>query len=815
MARIGSWEDWFRLCGDMADAAREYEDAAERYCASCEDVSTAKGRRRADERAKGRLKSSFWERDPKVFDWERRIAIIHGVVGLAIGIIVVWIVLAIASYVVSATSGRPASLPGILWPIVGGLAFGLCWALVPLGSSMLLRKRMAHKMEDLEDGELADISVVPPRYRNSFSLDMLYQLYRECNILSVSVAIDKCSAYEESNPGSFPGGAIMFDVPYTSQESQGEPERHSREDAEATREQSKKNPNLPPDIESKTHVGTENPDAALDALVGLEGVKQQVRSMRNRISFYGESSTSGMSGNNMIFLGSAGTGKTTVARIVTRIFYDFGYIRENRCVEIDGAYLKGQFVGQTGERTSAIIDWAMGGVLFIDEAYMMRDDTNSGGFGSEATGVLLKAMEDRRDDFIVILAGYEDDINRLIASNEGFASRVKHKLYFDDFSVDELLEIADGMLVSQMGTDWSMDAAARDLFGQELARERRMPGFGNARVVRNALDILLDIHADNCYSGENDKTQTRVITEADMRTYVERRERQVMQDLRNQMAARGLDESIVSFAELRQHTHDAQGSVADLVGMAEVKQAMEDMRRERAFLGEGSQVRSGHWAMLGLAAADVADVAGALAADLYEVGAIRDRRYIRVTGDFLRGMYLGQTGKRVEATMAFAQGMLVVIEAADMLVADGTDQFGAEAVGVISERMVSLGDDTVVMLAGTQGGMDRLLASYPGLAQSIRRIVRCGEYTAHETCQLIRRMARERGFEVDRRAWVPLQRMLGGGGDRERAMSITEAAVRHHIDAWDDSGDDASKMTLTADDFRAGLPALAAGVAAS
>ena len=183
--------------------------------------------------------------------------------------------------------------------------------------------------------------------------------------------------------------AVMFDVPYMN--TCAEDDRKAADERQLKVDQNATDPALPDDIKSKTFSGIENPEQKLEDLIGLEKVKTQVRQMQNRMNFYGKKDKDSVSGNHMAFLGSPGTGKTTVARILTTILYDFGYIRENKCVEIDGGYLKSPYQGKTAERTAAILKYAMGGVLFIDEAYTLLDGNGSSP-GAEAVGILLKAM---------------------------------------------------------------------------------------------------------------------------------------------------------------------------------------------------------------------------------------------------------------------------------------------------------------------------------------------------------------------------------------------------------------------------------------
>ena len=188
----------------------------------------------------------------------------------------------------------------------------------------------------------------------------------------------------------------------------------------------------------------------------------------------------------------AGTGKTEVARILSRILYDAGILEEAKLVETDAHGLLGKFVGETGPKTEAKINEAMNGVLFIDEAYGLLGaaSANSGqiNYGEEAIAVLLKEMEDRRGQFCVILAGYNAEMQKLLAANPGFASRIQFTLDFPDYTREELGEIAKAFLSRKK---YEIDASALERLLDVIEYYRGLPNFANARTVRNVIDQVL------------------------------------------------------------------------------------------------------------------------------------------------------------------------------------------------------------------------------------------------------------------------------------------------------------------------------------
>jgi probable Rubsico expression protein CbbX len=224
-------------------------------------------------------------------------------------------------------------------------------------------------------------------------------------------------------------------------------------------------------------------------LVGLKPVKRRIREiaalllvdkLRRDLGLTAQPPTLHMS-----FTGNPGTGKTTVAARMADILHRLGYIRSNHLVSVTRDDLVGQYIGHTAPKTKEILKKAMGGVLFVDEAYYLYRPENERDYGQEAIEILLQVMESRRDDLVVILAGYADRMDRFFASNPGFRSRIAHHIDFPDYDATELMAIADLMLTQQ---SYRFSPQAREAFARYLEARMRQPHFANARSVRNALD---------------------------------------------------------------------------------------------------------------------------------------------------------------------------------------------------------------------------------------------------------------------------------------------------------------------------------------
>jgi probable Rubsico expression protein CbbX len=224
-------------------------------------------------------------------------------------------------------------------------------------------------------------------------------------------------------------------------------------------------------------------------LVGLKPVKRRIREIASLLVVDKARAELGVAGVplslHMSFTGNPGTGKTTVAMRMADILHRLGHVRRGHVVAVTRDDLVGQFIGHTAPKTKEVLKKAMGGVLFIDEAYYLYRPENERDYGQEAIEVLMQVMENQRDDLVVIFAGYKDRIERFFQSNPGLASRVAHHIDFPDYSVDELGQIATRM-VAALGLELS--AEARQALGEYLELRRQQPNFANARSLRNALD---------------------------------------------------------------------------------------------------------------------------------------------------------------------------------------------------------------------------------------------------------------------------------------------------------------------------------------
>lgn len=293
--------------------------------------------------------------------------------------------------------------------------------------------------------------------------------------------------------------------------------------------------------------------AELNELIGLDGVKKEVSNLINMVTVHKMRAEHGLKSVDMslhmVFSGNPGTGKTTIARMMARIYRSLGVLSKGQLVEVDRSGLVAGYVGQTTAKTAKVVESAQGGVLFIDEAYSLNSQSEND-FGIEAINTLLKAMEDKREDLVVIVAGYDGLMDRFIHSNPGLESRFSRYLHFDDYSVDEMLSILELQLKKgQYSLDEAAKAAVRDYIE---ASNTSSIAFGNARGVRNIFEKLLVEQANRLSAmAQLTKEDLLNITEADV------------------LAARENDTQLAKAemerAQIQKHTQEAIDTLENLI----------------------------------------------------------------------------------------------------------------------------------------------------------------------------------------------------------------------------------------------------------
>lgn len=252
-------------------------------------------------------------------------------------------------------------------------------------------------------------------------------------------------------------------------------------------------------LKNITKKGSVNPDEDLQKMIGLENIKEEVHKIESRLRFQKgikkhKSVLNTESSNHMCFKGKPGTGKTEVVKIMTGILYKNKIIKKNQYIEVDGNFFNGNSFGESTAKIKYVMNIAKGGVLFIDEAYAMLNNIES----QEVIATLIAGLENNRSEFVVILAGYPDEMDRLINSNPGFQSRIRYFFDFSDYKIDELWEIFK-LMAADKGFD--VHETTKPNFTSYILEEMQSLNYGNARSVRTILDKAIDNHSVNFVDG--------------------------------------------------------------------------------------------------------------------------------------------------------------------------------------------------------------------------------------------------------------------------------------------------------------------------
>ncbi len=464
----------------------------------------------------------------------------------------------------------------------------------------------------------------------------------------------------------------------------------------------------------------------LQAMIGLQSIKLSV----SKIKAY-TSANKGKAGLNihMCFYGNPGTGKTEVARIIAGILHENKILPTANVVEVDRGGLVGQYVGETAQKTKNVIQSAMGGVLFVDEAYALTSNTAAGDYGHEAIATLLKAMEDHRGKFCVILAGYKEKMQTMLSSNPGFRSRIQFELDFPNYSREELSQIADKMAVA---SGYSLNQKARERILDVADVRRKEPNFANAREIRNILD-----QATMCHELRTSDDADKEIGLTDVERYIR-------------------DAKIYLPSEGEAHTRrvlTAEEELEQLIGLDGIKKTVRKIRAyaKRNRSNEGLNL---HMCFCGNPGTGKTEVARLMSVLLHDAGVLPEAKMIETDASGLLGSVVGETAPKVHQKVQDALGGVLFIDEAYALTNTRTlggaaMNYGDEAIATLLKEMEDRRGQFCVIFAGYSREMQQMLASNPGLSSRVQFTLSFPDYDRSELRDILLRFVSGQGYEIE------------------------------------------------------------------
>ncbi|MFH1197577.1 MAG: AAA family ATPase [bacterium] len=495
--------------------------------------------------------------------------------------------------------------------------------------------------------------------------------------------------------------------------------------------------------------------AELNSYIGLQTVKKSVRDFIDYIEFVKERRRLGLKSEegisiNSTFLGNPGTGKTTIARLLGKIFKAMGILSKGHVVEVDRAALVGQYVGETAQKTERIITEAKGGVLLIDEAYTLVKKGGAGqDFGQEAVDILLKRMEDNRNEFVVIAAGYPEEMDTFLNSNPGLKSRFAQNFIFDDFAPDELMQIFELMLKKE---EYSISESAKEIILKEFFKvfRKRDKTFGNARLARRFFDeakLKLSKRFIKLTGSDRTKEALTTIIDEDVKSIV------------SHSSAEGV---VIPINE--EALTEAMNELNSLIGLDSIKKEVMDLIKLARYYHEQNENLTdkfgSHILFLGNPGTGKTTVARIFSKIYSALGILAKGHLVEIDRQGLVAGYIGQTAEKTTAKINEAMGGTLFIDEAYSLVTSGNNSsdFGKEAIDTLLKRMEDDRGKFIVIAAGYTDEMKKFVESNPGIQSRFNKTFTFEDYSPDELFEITQRKLTAEMIKLSEGAEIELKK---------------------------------------------------------
>lgn len=477
---------------------------------------------------------------------------------------------------------------------------------------------------------------------------------------------------------------------------------------------------------------TESPFNKLNQLIGLAAAKMEIKEISDFAKVQKERKARGLPVSevsyHLVFMGNPGTGKTTVARLVAQIYKELGILSKGHLIEATAKDLVAGYVGQTAIKTGELIEKALGGVLFIDEAYALLDKSGQG-YAQEAIDTLLKEMEDHRGDFAVIVAGYDDLMQHFIESNPGLKSRFNKFIHFDDYTAEEMYKIFNALCRKNA---YSVTNEASDIIKKYFITvcEDHDDSFANARTARNFFESVISKQASRIAS-------KRAKTEEVLSTIIE-------EDVSWCLDPKDNDETLENILR----------TLNERVGLNTVKEEISNLvyvvQHQQRRKAQGLKVPSLslHLVFMGNPGTGKTTIARYVAKIYKSLGLLSKGHLVETDRSGLVAGYVGQTAIKTQDVINSAMGGVLFIDEAYTLSSGGANDFGQEAIDTLLKAMEDKRDDLVIIVAGYDELMDEFVHSNPGLESRFNHYIHFSDYSAEEMSQIFNMLCQENQYEL-------------------------------------------------------------------